>query len=109
MDWKKKKKIFFDIKCYDSYLMKCSLNDISQNDTICRHLYLTHLVSNVKTTSSQCYTLYVTLIRILIHTEEKPYDKSVHTGEEPYIYDFIIVKLINKPASQKYPPIKPIG
>ena len=89
--------------------MKCSLNDISQNDTICRHLYLTHLVSNVKTTSSQCYTLYVTLIRILIHTEEKPYDKSVHTGEEPYIYDFIIVKLINKPASQKYPPIKPIG
>ena len=39
--------------------------------------------------------LYVTLLRILIHTEEKPYDKSVHTGEEPYIYDFIIVKVSN--------------
>ena len=24
------------------------------------------------------------------------YDKSVHTGEEPHIYDFIIVSLINK-------------
>ena len=45
--------------------------------------------------------LIITLLRILIHTEEKPYDKSVHTGEEPYIYDFIIVRLINKPASQK--------
>ena len=22
-----------------------------------------------------------------IHTEEKPYGKSIHTGEEPYIYD----------------------
>ena len=66
-----------------------------------RFLYLTHLVPNIKTTSSQCYTLYVTLLRILIHTEEKPYDKSVHTGEEPYIYDFIVVRLINKPASQK--------
>ena len=45
----------------------------------------------------------MSLLRILIHTEEKPYDKSVHTGEEPYIYDFINVRLINKPASQKYP------
>ena len=44
---------------------------------------------------------YVTLLRILIHTEEKPHDKSVHTGEEPHIYDFIIVRIINKPASQK--------
>ena len=41
------------------------------------------------------------VIKILNYTEEKPYDKSVHTGEEPYIYDFIIVRLINKPASQK--------
>ena len=40
--------------------------------------------------------------------EEKPYDKSVHTGEEPYIYDFIFVRLVNKPASQKNP-VKPIG
>ena len=32
-DWKKKK-IFFDIKCYDSYLMKCLQNNITQNDTI---------------------------------------------------------------------------
>ena len=36
------------------------------------------------------------VLRILIHTEEKPYDKSVHTVEEPYIYDFIIVSLIYK-------------
>ena len=27
--------------------------------------------------------------------------KSVHSGEEAYIYDFIIVSLINKPDSQK--------
>ena len=39
MDWKKKKTIFFDIKCHDSYLMKCLHNNISQNDTICWHLY----------------------------------------------------------------------
>ena len=44
---------------------------------------------------------FMLILRILINTEEKPYDKSVHTGEEPYIYDFIIVRLINKPASQK--------
>ena len=31
----KKKIIFFDIKCQDSYLMKCLHNNISQNDTIC--------------------------------------------------------------------------
>ena len=98
---KEKKTIFFDIKCHDSYLMKCLHNNISKNDTICWHLYLPHLVSNIKTTSSQCKNKYVTILRILIHTEEKPYDKSVHTGEEPYIYDFIIVRLINKPASQK--------
>ena len=34
-DWKKKKKtIFFDIKCHNSYLMKCLHNNITQNDTI---------------------------------------------------------------------------
>ena len=33
---------------------------------------------------------------MLIHTEEKPYGKSIHTGEEPCIYDFIIVSLNNK-------------
>ena len=27
--------------------------------------------------------------------------KSVHTGEEPYIYGFIIVSLINKPGSHE--------
>ena len=101
---KRKKTILFDIKCQDSYLMKCLHNNTSQNDTICWHImYLTHLVSNIKTTSSQCYTSYVTLLRNLIRTEEKSYDKSVHIGEEPYIYDFIIVRLINKSASQKYP------
>ena len=31
----KEKKIFFDIKCHDSYLMKCLHNNISQNDTKC--------------------------------------------------------------------------
>ena len=31
---------------------------------------------------------------MLIHTEEKPYGKSIHAGEEPYIYDFIIESLI---------------
>ena len=50
---KRKKKQYFDIKCHDSYLMKCLHNDISQNDTICCLLNLTHLVSNIKTTSSQ--------------------------------------------------------
>ena len=53
---KEKKTIFFDIKCHNSYLVKCLHNNISQNDTICQHLYLTHLVSDIKTTSSQCYT-----------------------------------------------------
>ena len=38
-------------------------------------------------------------IKNLIHTEEKPYDKSAHTEEEPY--GFIIVSLINKPGSQE--------
>ena len=33
---------------------------------------------------------------MLIHTEEKPYGKSIHTGEVPYIYDFIIASLIKK-------------
>ena len=31
---KRKKTIFFDIKCHDSYLMKCLHNNITQNDTI---------------------------------------------------------------------------
>ena len=30
-----KEKKIFDIKCHDSYLMKCSHNNISQNNTIC--------------------------------------------------------------------------
>ena len=34
MDWQKKKTIFFDIKCHDSYLMKCLHNNITQNDAI---------------------------------------------------------------------------
>ena len=46
-------------------------------------------------------TRNINIVSILIHTEEKPYDKSVHTGEESYIYDFIIVSLINKPGSQE--------
>ena len=35
MDWKKEKKtIFFDIKCHNSYLMKCLHNNISQKATL---------------------------------------------------------------------------
>ena len=49
------------------------------------------------------------IVKNLIHTEEKPYDKSVRTGKEPYIYDFIIVWLINIPGSQNKPPVKTIG
>ena len=45
--------------------------------------------------------LVCNIIKIFIHTEEKPDDKSVHTGEEPYIYGFIIVILINKSGSQE--------
>ena len=96
----KKKTIFFDIKCHNSYIMKCLYNNITQNDTIWWYLYLPHLVSNIKTTSNQCNTLYNNIIKI-IHPEKKPYDKSVHTGEEPYIYYFIIVSLINNPGSQE--------
>ena len=36
-----------------------------------------------------------------IHTAEKPYGKSIHTGDEPYIYDFIIVSLIKTPGSKE--------
>ena len=43
------------------------------------------------------------MLRILIHIEEKPYDKSVHTGEEPYIYGFIIVSLINNLVHKNKP------
>ena len=46
---------------------------------------------------------------MLIHTEEKPYGLSIHEGEEPYIYDFIIVSLIKKPGSQELPLVQPIG
>ena len=45
--------------------------------------------------------LICNIIKNLIRTEEKPYYKSVHAGEEPYIYDFITVSLINKPGSQE--------
>ena len=37
---------------------------------------------------------------MLIHTE-KPYVKSIHTGEESYNYDYIIVSLIKNPGSQE--------
>ena len=50
---KRKKTIFFDIDCHESHLMKCLHNNITQNDTIWRHMYLPHLDSNVKTTSNQ--------------------------------------------------------
>ena len=39
---------------------------------------------------------------MLIHTEEKPYDKSIHTGEEHYIYDFIILSFIRTPVHKSY-------
>ena len=31
--------------------------------------------------------LICNIIKMSIQTEEKPYGKSIHTGEEPYIYD----------------------
>ena len=37
------------------------------------------------------------------YTQEKPHDKSSHTGEEPYIYDFIIVSFINKTVHKNSP------
>ena len=38
---------------------------------------------------------------MLIRTDEKTYGKSIHTGEVPYIYDFMIVSLIKRPSSQE--------
>ena len=47
---------------------------------------------------------------MLFHTEEKPYDKSIHAGKEPYIYEFIIVSFIKKTFTSIIPPpVKPIG
>ena len=40
---------------------------------------------------------------MLIHAEKKPYDKSIYTGEEPYICDFIIVSFIKKIVYKKNP------
>ena len=40
---------------------------------------------------------------MLIHTEEKPYGKSIHTGEEPYIYDFLIVSIVKNPVHKNNP------
>ena len=62
---------------------------------------LVRLLVEVDMFSVFLYYGYVTLLRILINTEDKLYDKSVHTGEEPYIYDFITASLINKPCSQQ--------
>ena len=40
---------------------------------------------------------------MLIHTEEKPYCKSIHKGEEPYIYNFIIASLTKTPVHKNNP------
>ena len=40
---------------------------------------------------------------MLIHAEEKPYGKSIHTGEEPHTYDFIIVRINEKPVYKSSP------
>ena len=40
--------------------------------------------------------VWAVTLRMLIHIEEKLYDKSIHTGEEPFIYDFIIVRFIKQ-------------
>ena len=37
---------------------------------------------------------------------EKTYGKSIHTGEEPYIYDIIIVSLIKSPVHKVYQDIE---
>ena len=103
MDWQIKTPLNFDIKFHDSYLMKCLHNNITQDDTIWLHLYLPHQVSNIKTTSNQCYTLYVTLLRILIHTEENPYGMSIHAGDEPYIYGLIVVSFVKNQVHKNNP------
>ena len=43
-----------------------------------------------------------------IHTEEKPYGKSIHTGEEPYIYHIIIVSLIKSQVHKTCPLSNPL-
>ena len=43
-----------------------------------------------------------------IHTEEKSYGKSIHTEEEPYIYNIIIVSLIKSPVYKTYPLSNPL-
>ena len=40
---------------------------------------------------------------MLIHTEEKPYGKSINTGREPYIYDFIVVSFIKNRVTRITP------
>ena len=53
--------------------------------------------------------LICNIIKNNIHTEEKPYGKSIHTGEEPYIFDFIIVSFIKKTRFTRITPVKPFG
>ena len=43
-----------------------------------------------------------------IRTGEKPYGKSIHTREEPFTYDFIIVSFIKKILVQKSRPLSNI-
>ena len=45
---------------------------------------------------------------MLNHTEEEPYGKSIHIGDEPYIYDFIIVSF-NKRQFTRITPVKYTG
>ena len=40
---------------------------------------------------------------MLIHAEEKPYAKSIHTEEEPHIYDFILVRIKENPVHISFP------
>ena len=91
---KKKPPLIFDIKFHDSYLMKCLHCSSTQNDTIWWHMYLPNLVSNdVETTSNQCYTQYVTLLRMLIHKEENLMASQFIQEKNPIsMIDFIFKK-----------------
>ena len=45
---------------------------------------------------------------MLIHTEEKRYDKSIHTGENLISMILCLEASFKTPGSQKQPPIKHI-
>ena len=77
---------------------------------------LASLAKNIYTLWFQFFDVYFAskgypfknILRRSIHTEEKPYGKSIHIGKEPYIYDIIIVSLIKSPAHKTHPLSNPL-